>query len=189
MNSLMRKLIPSGSMTVAVIALLVAMSGSAVAASLITGEQIKDGSVQSKDLSKSARANLAGVGDGVRGPTGPAGPAGPIGPKGARGADGQDGAPGFTQTTVRRGEANVAAHSAGVASAHCLQGEMAVGGGAEFNGADGAIDRIDRTEPATGDEVAPDGATPDGWIVRGFNDENVSQVITAFAVCATTGTD
>src|SRR3954454_13332787 len=55
MKSIKSHLSPSGSMVVAVVALLVAMSGSAVASSLITGKQIKDGTIQKKDLSKSAR--------------------------------------------------------------------------------------------------------------------------------------
>ena len=43
-----------------VIALVVAMSGTAAAASLITGKQIKNGTIQTHDISKTARAKLAG---------------------------------------------------------------------------------------------------------------------------------
>ena len=179
MNPHARKLIPSSSMVVAVIALLVAMSGSAVAASLITGEQIKDGTIQTKNISKTTRAKLAG----------PAGAPGERGPAGPAGKNGRDGAPGISQVTVRRAEAEVAPHSSGIARAHCLSGEEATGGGGDFAAADGAIDRIDRTEPISGEEATPDGNSPDGWLVRGLNDENVTQTLTAFAVCVPTGSD
>jgi hypothetical protein len=74
-------------MMVALLALVLAMGGSAVAASLITSKQIKDGTIQLRDLSKSARAGL----EGARGPQGAPGPAGAAGAPGAPGARGQDG--------------------------------------------------------------------------------------------------
>src|SRR4051795_9064957 len=95
MKNLIRTITPSGSMAVALVALLVAMSGSAVAASLITGKQIKDGTIQTRDLSKRAvKALKSSAAPGPRGADGPAGPAGPAGPKGDAGAPGQAGAPG-----------------------------------------------------------------------------------------------
>jgi hypothetical protein len=101
MKALLAKLTPSGPLAVAILALVVAMSGSAVAASLITGKQIKDGTIGVKDISKTARTQLtakAAVGaPGPQGPSGPAGAtgeAGPQGPKGDSGADGSKGAPG-----------------------------------------------------------------------------------------------
>jgi hypothetical protein len=69
---------PSGSMVVALAALVLAMTGSAVAGSLITSKQIKDGTIQVKDISKSARKSLKGS----RGATGPQGPQGPKGDPG-----------------------------------------------------------------------------------------------------------
>jgi len=57
---------PSLALVVAIVALTVAMSGTAIAASLITSAQIKDGTIQLKDLSKSAVAGLHGA-RGVRG--------------------------------------------------------------------------------------------------------------------------
>jgi hypothetical protein len=62
---------------------MIATAGTATAAKLITGKQIKDGSISSKDLSKSVRAQLK--------KTGPSGPAGPAGPAGAQGAKGDPG--------------------------------------------------------------------------------------------------
>lgn len=67
---------------IAMLALFVAIDGPAMAsdgaraaARLITGKQIKDGSIAAKDLSPAARRALKGR----RGPAGPAGPAGPDG--------------------------------------------------------------------------------------------------------------
>ncbi len=52
---------PSPGLIVAIVALVVAMSGSAIAASAITGNQIKDGSIGVKDLSKKAVSTLHGA--------------------------------------------------------------------------------------------------------------------------------
>lgn len=81
-----RKVTPSASLVVALLALVVAMSGSAVAASLITSKQIKDGTIQTKDISKTARAQLA-----AKATAGTPGPQGPVGPKGDTGAQGDRG--------------------------------------------------------------------------------------------------
>jgi hypothetical protein len=93
-----RKVTPSASLVVALLALVVAMSGSAVAASLITSKQIKDGTIQTKDISKTARAQLAPKATaGAPGPQGPAGPKGDVGgqgDKGDAGARGEQGVPG-----------------------------------------------------------------------------------------------
>ena len=80
---------PSGSMLVALLALVLAMTGSAVAASLITSKQIKDGTIQVKDLSKATINALKGK----QGTAGPQGPAGAQGPQGAKGDTGAAGAP------------------------------------------------------------------------------------------------
>lgn len=68
-------------MVVAVVAVVLSVTGSAVAAKLITGRQIKDGSISAKDLSKAVRAQLAKTG--VPGPQGASGLPGPAGPAGS----------------------------------------------------------------------------------------------------------
>jgi hypothetical protein len=81
-----------------ILALFVALGGPAAATdaaekvsrAVITGKQIKDGSVQSKDLSKKARAQLRGQ-KGPQGPAGAAGAAGAPGPQGERGVQGVPG--------------------------------------------------------------------------------------------------
>jgi hypothetical protein len=74
---------------VAVIALVVAMTGSAVAGSAITGKKIKDSSITGKDI-KSNTITGDDVNEGTlelpKGEQGPQGPQGPAGPAGAAGA-------------------------------------------------------------------------------------------------------
>jgi hypothetical protein len=86
MNSLWRHR-PSGSMLVALLALVMATTGSAVAASLITSAQIKDGTIQTKDISKKAKKALKGN-RGATGAPGASGSKGDTGPKGDKGDTG-----------------------------------------------------------------------------------------------------
>jgi hypothetical protein len=80
---MLRKFFPSPAMAVALVALGIALGGSAVAGTgLITGTQIKDHSIGLNDLSYTAIARLHGQ----QGPQGLPGPPGPIGPAGAAGA-------------------------------------------------------------------------------------------------------
>jgi hypothetical protein len=75
--------------------LLVATAGTATAARLITGSQIKDGSIAKRDLSSAIQARLArGARPGATGARGPAGATGPAGRPGRDGASGRDGAAG-----------------------------------------------------------------------------------------------
>lgn len=84
---------PSPAMVVAVIALVVASAGSAVAATLITSKQIKNGTIQTVDISKKARTALKGQ-RGAVGPTGPQGLQGQQGLPGEQGPKGDTGAAG-----------------------------------------------------------------------------------------------
>ncbi|MFL5895145.1 MAG: hypothetical protein ACJ76Z_08520 [Thermoleophilaceae bacterium] len=91
---------PSSSMLVAVLALLIATTGSAVAASLITGKQIKDRTIEVKDISKKAVKSLRGK-QGPVGVAGVQGPAGSPGATGTAGAKGDTGAPGTAVAYAR----------------------------------------------------------------------------------------
>lgn len=78
---------------VAVTALVCSAGATAITSALITSAQIKDGTIQLRDLSPSARQALRGergpAGDrGERGPQGFAGQTGPMGPVGPAGRDG-----------------------------------------------------------------------------------------------------
>lgn len=77
-----------------VAAILAGTAGVAEGArALLTGEDIKDGSLEAKELSKKARAQLKGA-RGPRGLQGLPGAAGAMGAAGATGAAGQDGSNG-----------------------------------------------------------------------------------------------
>jgi hypothetical protein len=85
-----------------VLGLVVAMAGSATAARLITGKQIKDGSISSKDLSKTLRAQLRKAGL--------AGPVGAQGPKGDPGSAGSAGSVGPTDGAAANGDTSPLPH-------------------------------------------------------------------------------
>lgn len=90
---------PSPSMVVALAALVVAMTGSAMAGSLITGGQIKNGSITGYDIKPGSITGAQIKDKSLRpkdlakpltgGPQGPAGPKGDAGAKGDRGAEGE----------------------------------------------------------------------------------------------------
>ena len=135
---LSRYLSPSPSLAVALVSLVAATGGTAVAASLITGEQVKDGSLTGADVKDHSltKADLAGVtahasrrGRGRRGRRGPRGFKGPAGPAGAPGAAGltriasADGPVAF-QCSTGGGGCQVA-----LSTATCPAGSFAVGGG------------------------------------------------------------
>ena len=69
---------------VAAVAFAIGAAASAGAATLITGKQIRDGSIGVRDLSKKVRARL-----GKPGPIGPQGPQGVQGPQGPQGVPGE----------------------------------------------------------------------------------------------------
>jgi hypothetical protein len=91
---------PSPSLVVSVVALVIACTGTAIAANqLITSADIKNKTIKLKDLSPALRkAVLAG------GSAGPAGPAGKQGDKGATGATGKQGTPGAPGTPGTPGQ-------------------------------------------------------------------------------------
>lgn len=82
-------------LVIALVVALVCSATGAVAAQLITGKDIQNGSVKAKDLSKKVRSKLNQAGTaGTAGAPGQTGPQGTAGADGAPGADGDDGAPG-----------------------------------------------------------------------------------------------
>ena len=95
-------------MIVAMIALAVTLSGTAVAgtAKLITSSQIKDGSITLSDINANARHALKGKPgeQGVKGDTGAAGENGENGADGAKGENGADGAKGENGAAGAKGE-------------------------------------------------------------------------------------
>ena len=129
-------------MIVAMIALAVALSGTAVAgtAKLITGSQIANGTIKLADIHPNAKAALKGE-RGAQGATGAQGPAGPQGATGAKGDKGEKG--GFTGLVTRhydyiKGADYPGAGSGGIATVACdddpavSQTKVAIGGGVQF---------------------------------------------------------
>lgn len=127
--------------------LTIAATTGAVAGSLITGADIKDGTIQSRDLKDGSGVGTADLKPGLankinaHGEQGPAGPQGPRGYQGQQGDDGQQGPagpqgePGLSD--VRANEPytqSIPAHSVGVAFAACADGKTAVSGGYRLNG-------------------------------------------------------
>lgn len=96
---------PSPAMIVAFVGLFVAGAGTATAAKLITGAQVKDSSLTGadiKDRSLSVR-EFGGIGA-SEGAPGPPGPQGLPGPQGARGPQGADGTRGPTGAKGEKGD-------------------------------------------------------------------------------------
>lgn len=153
-------------MVVALIALIVALGGSAYAATQIGSKQIRNGSVRSVDIRD---ANLSGkdlrpgaIGDPQLAPDVLRGKIGPV--------------------VVRRAAKIVN----GPAQAFCRQDEIAVGGGWEpTSGFAGDLDiyasrPIPRPHPTRITRpVVPEGATAGGWYVSGDGTDFV-----AYAMCA-----
>jgi hypothetical protein len=115
-------------MLVALLALVMATTGSAVAASLITSAQIKDGTIQTKDISKKAQAALKGKAGaaGAQGAQGPQGVTGPAGVKGDNGDKGDTGTPATKLFVVHDGTATVVLQSGVVSVTHTANGRYAV---------------------------------------------------------------
>jgi len=133
----------------------VATAGTATAAQMITGKQIRNGSITVKDLSKGLRKQL-----GVPGPAGPVGAVGPVGPAGPAGS--------VSTVVNRRFQVDALAtppNQVAVLSGNCQPGERALSAGYTSGGT--ATDFVvHRSLPMKGDSVATAGAeNPDGWSI------------------------
>jgi hypothetical protein len=167
-----RRVTPS--LVLSVIAVLLACTAGATAASsLITGKQIKDGSITGADVkSKSLTpGDFRGSLQGPAGPTGFTGPAGPTGPAGAPGAPGASGA--LSTTTAVKGP-DVPAGPSGSgsnvqsSSADCPAGTVVTGGGWDT----GVRDFIATARPSG-----------NGYFVISVNTGTLSSHIQAYAIC------
>ena len=102
MNNILKRR-PSAALVVAVVALSVALSGTATAALVMTGNNIRNGTIEGKDLANHTlgkkKLSKAALGS-LLGRTGPAGAAGPQGAQGAPGPAGPAGPAGSSTTYV-----------------------------------------------------------------------------------------
>lgn len=154
----------SPAMVVSLIALLMAMTGTATAAGILIGSaQIKDRSIRLVDLNRSTVTALRGA-RGKQGPQGPAGPAGSPGPSGPAGGFDPSKVSYVTGPTV-----SVPGGQIGGASASCPAGTKVIGGGFFVNltNVGGSTNNIAGTS----------------WVVGMINRNLVPVDINATAVC------
>jgi hypothetical protein len=150
----------------AVVAAVVAAASSTAATIVVTSKNIKNGTIQTVDISAKAKRALRGNRGprgfrglpGLPGSQGAAGPQGPAGPQGRPGVQSIFGV--ANSTTVAPG-------SFGTVTATCPGGQAPVSGGFLFAGITTANNR-----------VSP------GWLVNGVNDLATPQELTAFAYCS-----
>ncbi len=160
---------PSSAMAVAFVALLVAGSGTATAAKLITGKQIARSTITSKhvkDRSLVEQDFAAGLPSGPQGPQGSKGEAGPQGPQGSKGEAGPQGPQGSKGETGPQGpqgpkgdlaietvshQQTIRAGSTVLVTVDCKPGWLATGGGYDLGGSfDDNDTRLERSRPAGG---------------------------------------
>jgi hypothetical protein len=143
---------------VATVAVFALAGGTATAAKLVTGQQIKNGTIGTADLSGSAKRAL-------RGNAGPQGPAGPAGPSVVG-----------TSLVVRSAQVPFGpTEVAKAAIAYCPPGHRAISGG----GVSVSDDELAASIPA-GDRL--------GWGVIGIDlVDNGGEYVEAYAICAPAG--
>lgn len=193
--------IPSPTTAIALAALTLSVGGgSAVAASKLTANsvgsrEIRDRSIQVRDLAPTARidasnrvlrqavvdtitdpaTNLNITVHGEKGDKGDRGDQGAPADPGPQGAVGPQGAPGIVGVTTREKVVpNVLAGESITASVSCEDGERALGGGG----------RVDGTNPGDGVVQASVPAADGGWAVTMVNKGAGPVDVRVFAMCA-----
>jgi hypothetical protein len=169
------------------LALFVALSGTAYAASLprnsVGTAQLKRNAVTSAKVKpRSLLASDFRQGQLPAGPQGPRGPEGPPGARGAEGATGARGAEGPRGPQGPAGAANVTIRAgqqaSGEATVTCAPGEVAVGGGGLGSGGTLSFLALSGPTPLAG-------GTPTGWAISALQpDGSPDPFARAFAVCA-----
>jgi hypothetical protein len=191
---------PRPAMLVAVVALVLSLTGGAIAASLITTGDIKNGAVTKKKLHKNSvntkkvknktlKAKDFAPGQLEQGVQGIQGLKGEKGDKGEPGADGADGAAGATNVVIRTASVNVNNNTRGFAVATCEAGEKAVGGGGRFTELSATnVHQLVYSYPkntATNNlDLPAAGDVPNAWQASGFNTSGGPETFNAFVVCA-----
>ena len=161
---------PQPALVVALLALFVALGGTSYAALTVTGANVRNGSLTGTDI-KNGSLRGADVRNGSLS-------AGDLSLdtiaslRGATGATGATGAPGtFGAVTVR-----TVVYTAGApATASCLTGEVATGGGVASNSPSSFV-RVSAPSPLIG--------TPVGWQGQTLNTANASIPGVVYAICA-----
>jgi hypothetical protein len=172
--------------------ILVATAGTATAAKLVTGKQVKNGTITAKDLSKAVRAQLAKAG--VPGPAGATGPKGDAGPKGEAGPKGQTGAPGLSGVEVKVVSEPVSNGLTGADSIECPVGKVVLGGGVTVAGGPAGDSYVQRSAPIvvgfdaggipTSYSAPVDGQPANGWEFHAVNESGFQRNVNGYAICA-----
>lgn len=191
----MRK--PSPAMVIALIALFVALTGTATAGGLlITTRQIKNGTIQAVDINSRTLRQLAGRPGptGPPGPEGPPGPQGPQGPSGDRGPQGVAGPQGPAGTSasasaiyVRTLDSVAEAGGGSFVNLFCGPNEVALTGGVRTESLFGVVFDSFPIMPST--QPAAHGDKPAGWRVGVSTKTGNTRVpYTAYVLCTLPGT-
>lgn len=175
--------------------------GGADAARLLTGHDIKDGTVQGVDIENgtiqgrdlsdnlNARINKPGP-QGAIGPKGLVGDQGPKGEKGDTGPQGADGLTGafYATATYNAGDTNAGA-IATVACSATSTDYTALAGGVQMIGVGGANSAVGSSFPGRMDwsTNTPKADRLDGWIIQ-FDADHAPEKVTVWALCVP-GTD
>jgi hypothetical protein len=177
---------------VVVLALIAVGGGSATAAKLLTGKQIKNSSLTGADIRdrsltaadfKGALPSDTSV-SGRNGAPGPKGDPGAAGGPGAKGERGAPGAPGASGTVVHRtgGPYDNANGELNGGFADCPRGMVAIGGGAY-----GDAERAGQSVNASGPFNADGSAAPTRWYVWMSNQSGEDASFDVHVVCAAAG--
>jgi hypothetical protein len=197
----MRKLLrrrPSPAMVVACIALVVALSGTGIAAvtaiprNSVGTAQLRTGSVTNAKIAQNAitaakvRNRSLVRSDFALGQL-PAGPPGPVGPAGAKGDKGDKGDAGVIGTiTVRTADVTIAggtaengAYNTGNVSRNCESGERAISAGTSWGDQDAGLELfLAELKP-----VLDGSQNVIGYSARGGNDSGQSSTLTLHVSC------
>lgn len=196
----LKRLRPSASMMVAFVALMVAAGGSATAATLITGAQIRNNSITGADVKSSSLSGSdiknkslspADFKGSVQGPAGPAGPAGSPGPAGPPGPQGAQGPHGLVNVDYNVSDADPAlagrqdyTNAPGTqqfGKATCDPGDRVVGGGSFTTSIANGQHLIDSSGPFTSSNPSMPSSTT--WGVWMDNTSSSAKTWRVFVIC------
>ena len=187
---------PSASMVVALVALFAALASSAVAATVITGKQVKDSSLTGRDVKNSsltgndikdkslAAKDFNGLVQGPTGLRGVAGPTGAAGPAAAAGETGQTGPAGPVSLQYVIGPpVTLPANTNVTGNVACPSGKSVTGGGASIitAGSDVIIDSSYPSDNASDADSIRDNA----WSVAYDNPTASAASFRVYAICTT----
>jgi hypothetical protein len=158
---------PSPAFVLSCIAIVLSFTGGAVAATQITGKQIKNGSITGKDI-KDDSLTAQDIKGNIRGPVGPRGPAGPAGSGG-----GPQGIPPGVSVSYRVNTVTLPADGLQLVAAPCPGDQVAIGGWTRVG--TGPLVRFEEAGDQTRDF--------DSWAALFENPTADPQQVSVYAIC------